>query len=180
MTDTELVITAPPAFGAILAYNTKCRMTLGVLVELIASSRNRLVLAAPFVQAGAGIFVDPLAYAIECALRRGVLIDLVSTGAGLECVKVARPEWANHLNIRLFLPKENSQNSLALGSHAKFCLADNSSAYIGSANLTGPGLSGHFEMGVLVKGAVAHQVATLWEYAIQVEMFVLESHSEIV
>jgi hypothetical protein len=45
-------------------------------------------------------------------------------------------------------------------------------AYIGSANLTGPGLAGHIELGVLVRGAVAKQVEEFWILCHQLGLFV--------
>ncbi len=179
MTEAELVITTPRDIGAALAYDTKCRMTLGVLVEMIASSENRLVIAAPFIQTGTSAILDPLAYALECALERGVSVDLVSTGSGLRNVEAGRPAWVDYPGLHLFRPRLNDVNEQVLGSHAKFCIADRSSAYIGSANLTGPGLSSQFEMGVLVKGNLAQQVAAFWDYAIQIGMFVLQSFSTV-
>ena len=57
-------------------------------------------------------------------------------------------------------------------SHAKFCVSDGVAAYIGSANLTGPGLAGHIELGVLVRGPVARQVEELWLLCNQLGLFV--------
>ncbi|MFI5398460.1 MAG: phospholipase D-like domain-containing protein [Candidatus Binatia bacterium] len=48
-----------------------------------------------------------------------------------------------------------------LGSHAKFCITDDERVYIGSANITQKGISGHFEMGVLLDGKPARQVSAL-------------------
>ncbi len=50
--------------------------------------------------------------------------------------------------IRFFQPSANFENSAKLGIHAKFCVVDANHAYIGSANLTKPGLEEHFEMGI--------------------------------
>jgi phosphatidylserine/phosphatidylglycerophosphate/cardiolipin synthase-like enzyme len=59
-----------------------------------------------------------------------------------------------------------------LGSHAKFCVSDGVAAYIGSANLTGPGLAGHIELGVLVRGPVAKQVEEFWMLCHQLGLFI--------
>jgi phosphatidylserine/phosphatidylglycerophosphate/cardiolipin synthase-like enzyme len=61
---------------------------------------------------------------------------------------------------------------MRLGSHAKFCVADGRRAYVGSANLTGPGLSEHLEIGLLVHGKVAKQIEELWLYSVEIGMFV--------
>jgi len=51
-------------------------------------------------------------------------------------------------------------------------VADGESAYIGSANLTGPGLSGQLELGVLVHGEIARQIEQFWDYAVENGLFV--------
>ena len=73
--------------------------------------------------------------------------------------------------LRLFRPAANIADEERLGSHAKFCVADRQSAYIGSANLTGPGLSEHLEMGLLVRGVIAKQIEEMWHYSVEVGLF---------
>jgi phosphatidylserine/phosphatidylglycerophosphate/cardiolipin synthase-like enzyme len=63
----------------------------------------------------------------------------------------------------LYRPTANLESERHLGSHAKFCIADAASAYLGSANFTGLGLGGHLEMGVLLKGKLAADIALFWE-----------------
>jgi hypothetical protein len=75
-------------------------------------------------------------------------------------------------HLRLFQPKENMEDAQRLGSHAKFCVADGLSAYVGSANLTAPGLGRHLEMGLLVQGEVARQIEDFWIYALEIELFI--------
>lgn len=70
----ELVITTPEAYGVDLATRTGCRLTLGVLVELVAGARHEVILGAPFAQAGV-LSAGPLAEALEAALRRGVRVE---------------------------------------------------------------------------------------------------------
>ena len=45
-------------------------------------------------------------------------------------------------------------------------------AYVGSANLTGPGLSEHLEMGLLIHGDISQRIATFWETTVQMGIFV--------
>jgi phosphatidylserine/phosphatidylglycerophosphate/cardiolipin synthase-like enzyme len=54
--------------------------------------------------------------------------------------------------LPLFRPHANIADEGWLGSDAKICLADDWHAYIGSTNLTGPGLSSNLGMGVVVHG----------------------------
>lgn len=168
----QLVITASEPYGAELASRTRCRMTLGVLTQLLAESKSKIVIAAPFLQPGYGVSGGPLADALRAALKRGVDVDVVSTARGLRTLDVARLRRQVKGHLRLFRPQANLVDEQRLGSHAKFCIADGQKAYIGSANLTGPGLTGHLEMGVLVHGEVAQQIGQFWTYSIQVGIFV--------
>jgi phosphatidylserine/phosphatidylglycerophosphate/cardiolipin synthase-like enzyme len=74
--------------------------------------------------------------------------------------------------MRLFQPSAELGGEHTLGSHAKFCVADGESAYVGSANLTGAGLSGQLELGLLVHGEVARQIEQFWDYAVENGLFV--------
>jgi phosphatidylserine/phosphatidylglycerophosphate/cardiolipin synthase-like enzyme len=74
--------------------------------------------------------------------------------------------------VRFYRPHQNVMDEQRLGSHAKFCVADGKSAYVGSANLTAPGLSDQIEMGLLVHGEVAHQIEAFWIHAIDIGLFV--------
>jgi phosphatidylserine/phosphatidylglycerophosphate/cardiolipin synthase-like enzyme len=167
----QLVITAPEPYGSELAYRTKCRTTLGVLIELLAQAKNHVVISAPFLQAGAGLTGEPLSWAVQAALDRGVHIDVVSTGASL---RTLTPLPRSDVRLKLYRPHANIIDDTRLGSHAKFCLADGKRAYVGSANLTGPGLSEHFEMGILICGDIAHQIQEFWDYAREIGLFVAE------
>ncbi|HIK57244.1 MAG TPA: hypothetical protein IGS37_19030 [Synechococcales cyanobacterium M55_K2018_004] len=93
-----------------------------------------------------------LANALQAALQRGVNVDVVGTGQGLQTLDITWLSQNAQGRIRLFRPKENMADAQRLGSHAKFCVADGIAAYVGSANLTAPGLGRHLEMGLLVQG----------------------------
>lgn len=136
----ELVITAPEPYGAELAYKTRARLTLGVLTQLVAQAKQSLVIASPFIQSGKGLDFGPLADAMQGALKRGILVDIVSTGGGLKALPMEEFQATNG-RIRLFRPLPNMEDERRLGSHAKFCITDRQHAYVGSANLTGPGLT---------------------------------------
>lgn len=163
----EFVITVPEPFGAELAYRSRARTTLGVLTQLIAGARQKIVLAAPFIQAERSLINGPLAEALQAALLRGVRIDIVSTGQSLQLLR--QIEWLDspHQNIRFFQAKTNIDQEQRLGSHAKFCIADETSVYVGSANITGPGLTENLEMGFLINGKYAKQVVDFWNYLVE-------------
>ena len=163
----EFVITIPEPFGAELAYQTRTRTTLGVLTQLIATARHRIVLAAPFIQVKGNLIQGPLAEALQAGLLRGIQVDIVSTAQSLQSLQ--RVEWLNspHQNLHFFQPQTNIKQEKRLGSHAKFCIADETAAYVGSANLTGPGLAENLEMGFLVHGKHAKQISDFWNFLVE-------------
>lgn len=169
----ELVITPPEPFGAVLAERTGCRVTLGVLTRLLAEAQKRVVISAPYLQRGYGLSGGPMADAFRAALLRGINIDVVSTKNSLETVDASSLRQGAIGSLRLFRPSANVTDEMRLGSHAKFCISDGQSAYVGSANLTGPGLSEHLEIGVLVHGKVAKQIEELWLYSVEIGIFIL-------
>lgn len=168
----QLVITAPEPYGAELAHRMRCRMTLGVLTQLLAQARKFVVIAAPFMQHGYGLSYGPLAEALRGALQRGVNVSIVSTGQSLQTLDLTWLQHSARGTLRLFRPEANVTDNQQLGSHAKFCIADGEWAYVGSANLTGPGLSRHLEMGILVSGDLAKQIEEFWKYCVEIALFV--------
>lgn len=167
-----LVITAPAEMIGPLAYSARCRQTLGVLTELIATASDRLIISAPFLQPGTGISAGVLNAALRAALQRGVSVELVTTGQSLSGLDIASFRRAATGHLRISRPTTNVLDPKILGSHAKFCVADGDAAYIGSANLTGPGLTGHIELGVLVRGPLAKQVEEFWLLCHQLGLFI--------
>jgi phosphatidylserine/phosphatidylglycerophosphate/cardiolipin synthase-like enzyme len=154
-------MTVPEPFGAPLATRFAVRTTLGVLTELLASARQHVVIAAPFIQGAEGLHAGPLGMALIAALKRGVRVDLISTGASLAGLDLRGLRDLAGTRFRTFQPRENIENPRILGSHAKFCLCDDEHAYVGSANITQKGISGHLEMGVLLHGKSAERIAEL-------------------
>jgi phosphatidylserine/phosphatidylglycerophosphate/cardiolipin synthase-like enzyme len=168
----ELVITIPEPYGTLLAYQTRCRTTLGVLSQLLTQAEHRVIIAAPFFQPGHGLADGVLANAVQASLQRGVNVDVVSTGHSLSTLNRNRLIEKAVGKLQFFQPSANLTDEHRLGSHAKFCVADGESAYVGSANLTSPGLSGQLELGLLVCGEIAHQIEQFWDYAVEIGLFV--------
>ncbi|SRR5579863_8016722 len=159
----ELVVTAPGPFGASLVSRVGARTTLGVLTELLASARRHVVIAAPFIQGAEALLSGPLGMALIAALNRGVRVDVVSTGASLAGLELGGLRKFGDSRLRTFQPRGNVEDPRSLGSHAKFLLSDEDRAYVGSANITQRGISGHLEIGVLLHGRHARQVGALVE-----------------
>ncbi len=157
---------------AAFAERFRFRMTLGVLTQLLVEARSRVIITSPFFQSGFGLSSGSIAEATEAALNRGVNLDILSTRRSLETVNrslLTRRRAGGAL--RLLRPAANVEDDEKLGSHAKFCVADGQNAYIGSANLTGPGLSEHLELGLFLKGDLAKQIEQMWLYSIEIGLF---------
>lgn len=166
----ELVMTVPEPHNTHLVYQMECRTTLGVLVQLINNAEDRIIISAPFIQSNKDNVVSIIINAISLALQRGVYVDFLSTGSNIQEIK---HNILNLKNLKFFQTSANSYNEQIIGSHAKFCVADGKSAYIGSANLTSPGLIGQLELGLLVHGGIAHKIEDFWDYLIELGLIVI-------
>lgn len=169
----ELVITPPEPYGASLAYRFRARMTLGVIIQLIAQAHTHVLIASPFLQGWDQNKMNTLGDSLKHAIERGIYIDIVSTGIGIEIIRNSLAPLHSRGKINLFRPKPNIEDEKILGSHAKVIIADSQHAYIGSANLTSPGLTGNLEMGVMLHGRVAAQISAFWKYLIDEEYYLL-------
>jgi phosphatidylserine/phosphatidylglycerophosphate/cardiolipin synthase-like enzyme len=158
----EFVITAPFGISKKLVYKLKSRTTLGVLIELIAGSRNNLIIASPFIQINYERKERVIYEALEIAIKRGVKVDIFTTGESTDLFS-ENPIFREYKNVKCFRSKQDLVGRSRLGSHAKFCISDDKKAYIGSANLTWPGLYENLEMGILVQGSLAIKVREFWE-----------------
>ena len=152
------------------SYATRCRATLGVLVQLFVEAEENVVIAAPFIQPDV-LETGALRASIRAALEREISIDLLGTKDDLSKRATRRLLTSFGPKLRLYHPAFPEFRMSRLGSHAKFCISDDKAAYIGSANLTNPGLSKHFELGVLVRGRVAASMRAFWNFAVHYRLF---------
>jgi phosphatidylserine/phosphatidylglycerophosphate/cardiolipin synthase-like enzyme len=169
---SELVLTMPSSISSEFAYETRTRITVSVLTLLIADAKEELVFVSPFIQRDEGINKPPLSYALESALARGVKIHIASTSSSLEQIGIKRAFERYSSQIFYYQPQEHVSDPTRLGSHAKFCLSDDRQAYVGSANLTAPGLNHNLELGLLVRDALAKQIYDVWKYLLDRGFFV--------
>lgn len=170
----ELVLTVPQSLGSEMAYLAHARTTLGALTQMVAQTQQELVMAAPYIKGdifGQGILQNALRHAVE---KRRIQLSIVTTGESLDSFTNIAWITANQARVRFFRPKINVDVEQHLGSHAKFCIADGQTAYIGSANLTFLGLHQHLEMGVLLHDELAKQVSDFWRLLMLNEFFVLD------
>lgn len=166
-TEAEFVITVPQSLGAVFAYHAKARLTLGVLVQMVAKAQQEIVISSPYMQSEQIFGRSDLAFALESAINRGVRLKIMSTGENLQLIRSLDWVVSNQTNIEFYQPQTNIERPEYLGSHAKFCLVDKSSAYIGSANFTYLGLHQHLEMGIVVYGEIAERIAEFWHLLVQ-------------
>ena len=168
----ELVITPPEPYGTYIAHRFFARTTLGVLTQLVAKAKTYIIMASPFLQTSKGLSASPLIDALKHALSRDIRLDIISTEEG---IKIYKGGWSGLLGngrIRLFQPKSSIEDERLLVLHAKVLVADGQHVYIGSANLTQPGLTGNLEMGILLHGDIAAKVASFWQYLVDIEFIV--------
>lgn len=172
MTKSGLVITAPGSLEPGLVKELGARTTPGTLVDLIHRSKKDLLVATPFITAEPEYVGGESVYsAIKSASSRGVLVRLFLTNeGGRSFVQMGLNKAFK--NSQVFVPSRLHVPEGHLGSHAKVLIADQTSAYIGSANMTTPGLHGHLEIGVLVEGDLAAQCRDLIERLIEGGFFV--------
>jgi phosphatidylserine/phosphatidylglycerophosphate/cardiolipin synthase-like enzyme len=144
-----------------------------VLVELAVEAGSKLVLASPYIYVAGLLRNGVLANAVRRALDNGVEVEIASAGTSIQQLRtLLAASGHSGRKLTLYQPKANVVDEKQLDSHAKFCISDSRKAYLGSANLTGPGLGGHLEMGVLVEGHLAAQVSKFWEDLKTIGLFV--------
>jgi phosphatidylserine/phosphatidylglycerophosphate/cardiolipin synthase-like enzyme len=168
----DIVITGPQALTSELAYKTGCRTTMGVITQLFAQARDRVIVSVPYLQPGYGLLAGPVHDALLSALGRGVTVNVMSNAKSIKLLRDTCDPARGHKQFHFFRPRANIEDVRRIGSHAKICIADGQAAYIGSANFTGPGLSDQIEIGLLVQGDAAIRVEQFCVYCIESGLFV--------
>ena len=150
------VATLPEAIRAVM-HPPPLRQTAGVLLGLVDRATDRVLLAAPYVDATA---MRHLHGSVAAAMRRGASIDvLTSVGHGAELSPLVDDAVRNP-GRRLTVTELHTDIS-SLGSHAKVLVVDGSEGYVGSANLTAAGFGRHVEVGVEVSGPQVEDLVRL-------------------
>ena len=122
------------------------RQTLGVLLQVVKASRERLIVVS-FAAYKVAKVVEAMLAASERDVKIAVVIDEGTDAANaftalagvaeLYCWPVAGTVLPNGATVRM---------------HVKAAIADDHTALVGSANLTGQALSENMELGLLVEG----------------------------
>jgi phosphatidylserine/phosphatidylglycerophosphate/cardiolipin synthase-like enzyme len=150
----EPVLSVPP--GSSLPHGVR-RTTGETLVGLVAEAHRTLRFVAPFFdQIGARY----LAGAIAAATARGVNVqlylppDAAIKAPALAVLREALEQEGVPKRVRIVAAPDGVP-----WPHLKVMVSDGIAAYVGSANVTGPGLGGrNLEFGVLVRGPQARVI----------------------
>lgn len=142
------------------------RTTGETLVQLVVQATTTLRLAAPFIDIpGLSFIGDALAAATSRGVALEILLPTRSTRAddALDDLEGTIRQGGTISNLRISRLRTD-----APWAHLKVMTADSVAAYIGSANVTGAGITGrNLELGVLVRGAtvaVVEQILDLYRY----------------
>lgn len=122
------------------------RQTLGVLLQVVKSSRERLVVVS-FAAYKVAEVVDSMLVASERDVKITVVIDEGTDAANAFTALAGVAEIFHWPAAGTVL-----SNGATVRMHVKAAVADDHTALVGSANLTGQALSQNMELGVLVEG----------------------------
>jgi len=167
-TNVSLVFTVPAFLAA--AFDTftsttpgvRAERTAAVVSEVAAAARSSLTIAAPYL---ATVAVGALVPAASQVLSAGGVVTVITRAlsprspepaeANITAVEALRDAAAGRPGrLRVCSWEEEG-----LGVHLKAVIANDADAYLGSANLTGPGQLGHAEAGVRLPPRLARPLA---------------------
>lgn len=130
------------------------RLTREVLIDVIRASRESL-----FVVSFAAYKVDVVLTELAAAAKRGVVIRLIlesgDASGGTLTFDAAKAFETLRDGATFYVWPAEKRPVLERGRaslHAKAAIADNHTAFITSANLTGHGIAENMELGLLVRG----------------------------
>lgn len=170
--EIELVVTTPSTHTIENDRNLSFRSTQGSILQLITTAESSLFLLSPFMQSLEGVDTSLLVEALRYAVVSGVELSVVTSPHGINTIKQSWVSILDAGSVTLYSPSPSLDNPEILGSHAKVVLADKSRAYIGSANITLPGLHNNLEVGVCLDGDIPVQLSYLFLYLIDTGFFV--------
>ncbi len=127
------------------------RLTREVLIDVIRASRESL-----FIVSFAAYKVDVVLRELSSAAERGVVIRLIlETLGGTLYVDSALAFESLRGSASFYVWPDEKRPALGEGRaqlHAKAAIADDHTAFVTSANLTGHGIAENMELGLLVRG----------------------------
>jgi len=127
------------------------RLTAAVVAEVIAGARRRLV-----VVSFAAYKIPEILHALEAAARRGVIVDVVlETASDGRLTFDQLPAFAALEDVRVWHWPASERRPEGASLHAKALVADEETAFVTSANLTGHAMKHNIELGLLVADPAA-------------------------
>jgi cardiolipin synthase C len=130
------------------------RLTRAVLVDVIRSAATRLVIVS-FAAYKVALVVDELAAAAARGVDVRLVLETAETSGGRLATDAADAFASLGATVSFWVWPSEQRPSLPAGAaalHAKAAIADNHTALVTSANLTGHGMNENMELGLLVRG----------------------------
>ena len=138
------------------------RLTRAVLVDVIRTAAERLVIVS-FAAYKVALVVDELAAAAARGVDVRLVLETAETSGGRLATDAADAFASLGAAVSFWIWPSEQRPSLPAGAaalHAKAAIADDHTALVTSANLTGHGISENMELGLLVRGgAVPRRLA---------------------
>jgi len=138
------------------------RLTRAVLVDVIRSAAERLVIVS-FAAYKVALVVDELAAAADRGIDVRLILETSEASGGRLDVDAANAFSSLGAAVSFWVWPTDQRPALPAGTaalHAKAAIADDHTALVTSANLTGHGMNENIELGLLVRGgAVPRRLA---------------------
>lgn len=171
----EFVCTLPsqdPAFEDYDPIDFGMQQITSRLLNLCRESEESIVLVSPYLEVSG---MDWLFPGLEGALERGVDLTLVSRELNegepnfraIERLVAVAEECDGELTVYDYYQPRSDSDKPLYTLHSKVLLADDSTAYLGSANFTKYGFSENLEVGVVLQGSKVNQLADLLSHVIE-------------
>lgn len=133
------------------------------LEELMKGASREIQIAAYRITSSAGDFLQLLKQRLDSGVRIILVINkLEAQDPPILERLVALSASYPHFELYNFQPKGEHEDL-----HAKVIIADRERALVGSANLTGRGLVGNHELGVVLSGRIARDLGLALDRLIQ-------------
>ena len=143
--------------------------TLAAFARLAQMASHRLVLMTPFIDAGGFRWLRRVFEATPADCRKIVILRNIEQYA-VE-LGVQHADWLNAMQVSVYDYHLSHAATRAVPIetfHAKLVVADDTLAYVGSANLLSSSEGVSLEAGLLVEGGAAAQVARLVDAVLRV------------
>ncbi len=158
------LLLAPPAMLDAIAPGRGVRLIRDYLEEILRLATEEVILMAPFWD------VDTLTSLLRTVPRDAknaslvlLLVDTIGTVRVEPLVSKIQAVWPS-TSLRLYIHRRGGTSSESDYPHAKCLLVDQRHGYVGSANFTDKGMTGHFELGVRLPEEDCHTLGQMLTY----------------